>query len=84
VYKLIEGGQVVYLGESGSLKNRIIRHAATFRGQEVSASWVEMPGALPHHLKERETDLIGAFYQVRRTPPHYQYAASRRTHPKGG
>jgi hypothetical protein len=77
VYRLLAGGEVVYLGESKSLKDRLRAHAIRFVGQEMECSWVEMPGALPHHLKERETDLIGAFFSVRETPPRLQYSPSR-------
>jgi excinuclease UvrABC nuclease subunit len=76
VYRLLGLGDVVYLGESKSLKNRMQAHASRFREQAIEASWVEMPNALPHHLKERETDLIGAFFSARKVPPRLQYAPS--------
>jgi hypothetical protein len=74
VYRLLESGRIVYLGESKSIKSRMREHAARFREQEMEASWVEMPDALPHHLKERETDLIGAYFKTKGAPPRLQYA----------
>jgi hypothetical protein len=67
--------EVVYLGESSALWNRLMTHAATYKGQSMTASWVAMPGALPHHLKERETDLIGGYYKQVGVPPRLQYGS---------
>jgi hypothetical protein len=76
VYRLVLDGRVVYLGESKSLRDRLSAHRRRFSEWEVSASWVEMRGALPHHLKERETDLIGAYFLACGVPPRFQYAGS--------
>ena len=73
VYRLMSGNQVVYLGESKELWSRLTTHAATYRGHAMTASWVTMPSALPPHLKERETDLIGGFYKQMKVPPRLQY-----------
>jgi hypothetical protein len=35
-----------------------------------------MPEARPHHLKERETDLIGAYYLATIKSPAFQYKPS--------
>jgi hypothetical protein len=77
VYRLLAGGRVAYFGESKSIKDRLRAHAVRYAGKEMECSWVEMPEALPHHLKERETDLIGAYYSVRKAPPQLQYAPTR-------
>lgn len=77
VYRLLEEGRVVYLGESSFLRDRIHAHRRRFRDRAMRASWVEMPDALPHQLTERETDLIGAYYLAQGEPPLLQYAGQR-------
>jgi len=73
VYRLIDGDEVVYLGESNGLRGRLRSHAQKYKGQSLSVSWCSMEGALAHQLKERETDLIGAFYKQGGGAPRFQY-----------
>ncbi len=61
VYRIMEKGRIVYLGESGDLAARLRSHRRTFAPGAL-ASVVELPGVLPYQLKERECDLIGAHY----------------------
>ncbi len=77
VYRLFQNERVVYLGESTLLRTRLTAHMRRPNGSELSASWVEMEDALPHHLKERETDLIGAFFKTAGAPPLLQYSPGR-------
>lgn len=73
VYRLMRRDEVVYVGESSDLHDRMRSHSRRFGKENLEASWVEMPSALPHHLKERETDLIGGFYKALQKPPLFQY-----------
>ena len=73
VYRLRDDDMVAYLGESKSLTKRLHSHSRKYRADHVRVSWVIMLGALPHELKERETDLIGAYYKARCEAPSYQY-----------
>ena len=73
VYRLIDGDEVVYLGESNGLKERLKSHRQKYLAEPLSASWCVMESALAHQLKERETDLIGAFYKQIGEPPRFQY-----------
>ena len=73
VYRLVDGQNVVYLGESNELSARLQSHHRNYRFEALSASWVVMEGAFPHHLREREADLIGAFYKQVGKPPKFQY-----------
>lgn len=77
VYKLMRDDEVIYVGQSEGLRDRLRSHSARFCQEDLCASWIEMPHALPHHLLERETDLIGAFYKALLRPPSLQY--ERRT-----
>ncbi|HIF95323.1 MAG: hypothetical protein ABGX04_07565 [Myxococcales bacterium] len=67
------GDEVVYLGESTGLRGRLRSHGQKYRAESLSASWCAMENALAHQLKERETDLIGAFYKQVGEPPRFQY-----------
>ena len=66
VYRLTRSKRVIYLGETLDLGARLKAHARRFGN--ISASFVTMEDALPHHLKERETDLIGAHYHSHGRP----------------
>ena len=72
VYRLISDGAVVYLGESKSLRGRLRTHAQ--HRSDTLGSYVRMPGALDHHLAERECDLIGA-HNLAHGPPAAQWSA---------
>lgn len=73
VYRVQRNGEPVYFGESGRLADRLQSHAQSPRFEGCEVSFLRMPGAMRHHLLEREVDLIGAFYAVRRRPPLHQY-----------
>ena len=73
VYRLMEENEIVYFGESKNLNSRLVAHNRIFKDKEISVSWSIMTDALPHNLKERETDLIGAYYKQMNQPPKYQY-----------
>ncbi len=73
VYRLMGGDAVVYLGESNGLRGRLRSHGQKYKAESLSASWSTMEGAPAHQLKERETDLIGAFYKQVGEPPRFQY-----------
>ena len=75
VYRILDGNEVLYVGESHDLADRLTSHTRRFTGDKF-VSYVEMQTALPHHLKEREVDLIGAFYREERRPPRFQCGSS--------
>lgn len=74
IYRLTVGNVVVYLGESKSLRNRLSSHLSSERFDGCQYSYCAMPDAQPHHLKERETDMIGAYYLAYGVPPSQQYS----------
>ena len=76
VYRLLRGARVIYLGESRKLSSRLRSHRRILKDPEILGSCVAMPGALPHQLKERETDLIGAYFKCEEQPPLLQYASA--------
>lgn len=77
VYRLSRDGEAIYFGESKDIGLRLARHRQRLRGAAVEASWVAMPGSSPQQRREREADLIGAFFKLRERPPLLQYAPSR-------
>ncbi len=77
VYRLMEENEIVYFGESKNLNSRLVAHNRIFKDKEIFVSCSVMPDALPHNLKERETDLIGAYYKQMNQPPKYQYHSNK-------
>lgn len=73
VYRIANTTGLVYLGESNRLSSRLASHAKDGRFKSCSVSFSLMEGALPWHLKERETDLIGAYFLETNQAPMYQY-----------
>jgi hypothetical protein len=73
VYRISNGADLVYMGESRNLRARLGSHARTAPFAGCMASFVIMDGTYPHHRKERETDLVGAYYMRESRPPRYQY-----------
>ena len=73
VYRLLNTENIVYIGETKNLHSRLISHAKKYDQFSLKFSCCEMKEAKPYHLKERETDLIGAFYKHERQVPLYQY-----------
>jgi hypothetical protein len=73
VYRILDGGEVVYLGESKTLRSRIGTHAKDPRFRNCLVSYCSMANPQPHQLKERETDLIGAYILATDKAPRYQY-----------
>lgn len=73
VYRIKIGEDIVYFGESKNLKNRIISHSKNINFEKSLVSVHEMFGAYPYQLKEREVDLIGAYYLSTKSSPKYQY-----------
>ncbi len=73
VYQIRVGDEVAYFGQSMNMRHRLVTHARDprFRGGTYRVHL--MPGARPHHLLERETDLIGAFFALRGETPAWQY-----------
>ena len=73
VYRIKCADEIIYFGESKNLKTRIKAHSKNKHFKDVLISVHKMPQALPHQLKERETDLIGAYYLKKKCSPKYQY-----------
>ncbi len=78
VYRLFNASELVYLGESEDLRSRLMSHRMRFNDSVTGASWCVLKDALSHHLKERETDLIGAYFMCCRRPPRYQYGGNKK------
>jgi len=74
VYKIFNDDQMLYCGESTNLKTRMTTHKRNEKFHGAKASFTVMKKALVHQLKEREVDLIGAYYELHGTHASYQYA----------
>ena len=73
VYRIKSNEKILYFGESKDLKKRIKEHSRKLHFKDSLVSVHVMPDAYPYQLKEREADLIGAYYLTTRTSPEYQY-----------
>lgn len=73
VYRIKMSENIVYFGESKNLKNRITNHSKNINFENSLVSVHKMTNAYPHQLKEREADLIGAYYLATGSSPKYQY-----------
>lgn len=74
VYRLVKNGKLLYVGESRSLRSRLSTHAKDHRFLGCEVSYHCMPDASAHHLKERETDLIGSCLLHTKEVPLFQYS----------
>ena len=77
VYRLSDGTDPIYLGESINLRARLLSHARRLTSATLHASCARMVNPTKVELRERETDLIGAFIQATGTPPRYQYLPTK-------
>lgn len=79
VYKLIDGrvDEVIYIGESSAIKNRLISHIKPMSmewGTELLYSYVYLAhDATAVQRHQLEVDLIGGFYHQFKMPPKRQY-----------
>ena len=73
VYRIINDGSLSYIGESKNLNTRLTTHRRGNRFNGCKYSVHLMPEALPHQLKERETDFIGGYFLKKNEPPTFQY-----------
>jgi hypothetical protein len=73
LYRIIQDGQVVYVGETGNLRARLIIHSANWQ-VAAHCSWVETPDAsLAYQRHELENDLIAMCYAVDGHSPRRQF-----------
>lgn len=61
-----------------NLKERIHNHKQNHLFNSASIAFFAMPGAQHNHLKEREIDMIGAYYESLSQCPLYQYSNNRK------
>ena len=73
VYKITDGKKLLYCGEAKNIQARTNNYNKHSLLKNVQISCAEMIGAEPNHLKERETDMIGAYYESFSEAPFYQY-----------
>ena len=77
LYKILDVSthQLLYVGETRKLRNRIKAHSLRSWGHfEPLASYHAIADdVLDHQLREMETDLIGSYYEISGKPPVFQY-----------
>jgi hypothetical protein len=73
VYRIRKNSCLLYCGQSTNLQKRIHTHQKASRFRNSQISFHQMDNSQPHQLKERETDLIGAYFACEGEGPSYQY-----------
>ncbi|NMB80173.1 MAG: hypothetical protein GYA23_13875 [Methanomicrobiales archaeon] len=71
--------EIVYIGHAAAVAARLMEHQKkAWDDRELVFSYqITGPVAIPHTLRELETDLIGSFYEQNKKAPEYQYRSSR-------
>ncbi|MDB2318011.1 GIY-YIG nuclease family protein [bacterium] len=77
IYRFVTAEGLAYCGESLSLRKRLSTHSKNSNFKNTNCLYSVMPDAEPHHLKEREVDMIGAYYAITSQSPTYQYTNGR-------
>jgi len=77
VYRIYESNAMLYCGETKQLSARIRAHMKNEIFVNSAISYHVMPNARSHHLKEREVDMIGAYFESSGVCPRHQYTNSR-------
>lgn len=85
IYRLKEGEEIVYFGQAKKIYSRLQQHHRTYLGKKIQCSYFILPQKTPMQewalnvaLSEREVDTIGAYYEVMKTVPLYQYLNYKR------
>jgi len=75
VYRIAEGGRVIYIGESSGLRARLKAHARNDWGGDrpLTSFCVLTPDTPKQHLHEIENDLIAGHYHAYGSPPAMQF-----------
>ena len=67
-------GEVIYIGETKSLRSRMTSHVKTFRDEKVRVLYVLCPDMIEHYQRlEWENDCIGAWVERAGEPPKRQF-----------
>lgn len=77
--RALNGVDLLYIGESLSLANRMRAHAIALKGLEpLEASYVTLPQDISKcGMHELENDLLGGYYESMRTAPTLQFSYKR-------
>ena len=67
-------GDVVYIGQSLTLKNRLLSHVGKLWGNEPEAAILYADSEIQQYqLHEIENDLIAGYFATMERPPKYQF-----------
>ena len=78
VYKIVkqESHELLYVGETDNLRNRLNQHRRRFSASAFSYS--KLPWQTPHYQRlEIENDLIGYHYHLTGKSPTYQFTRQK-------
>ncbi|MFC2141881.1 GIY-YIG nuclease family protein [Acidobacteriota bacterium] len=73
IYKIFNSKEMLYCGETKNMTSRLSSHKINKKFLNSFVSYHLMPGAPAHHLKEREVDMIGSYFEEFGYGPKFQY-----------
>ena len=76
VYRVSDGKEIVYIGQTKQTKSRMRQHLAKLESNSLSVSVSYLDDVIPHRMLEMENDLIGSFIETQGTLPLLQFSNS--------
>ena len=76
VYRVSDGDEIVYIGQTKRTKARMRSHLDNCQSERLSISVVHLNDTVPHRMLEMENDLIGSFVEIEKTIPRLQFSNS--------
>lgn len=76
VYRVSDGKDIVYIGQTKHTKSRMRQHLARFDSNGLFVSVSYLDGMIPHRMLEMENDLIGSFIETQGMIPLLQFSNS--------
>ena len=74
LYVLLDGGELIYIGETRDLRRRCGGHRSAAWPPQTQVRWSALQTETPdHHLLEFETDLLGAYIDCQSQAPRGQF-----------